>query len=1311
MLKQLTSGVMMLMLWSNMAISADFNVEEWLNAEDTGLVSINEVAPEPEVSIYDITKKSTSLSDIFEGNVTVMPDSSGGYLGTCQAPNGCKEGSYSVRVQNQGSNSTSVIELTEAEAAAFLAIRSTANAGADSDDRKFFQGLSTETRLEASLLAEQTVTDLTGSPTNGALVKEQFLNSTGYISGHENASQELVDYAYALNEGNLSDAIIAREALYLSTVQGFLETGLSDEEAAALAVDYMNIAYDQPMITGNDPYGILSSASPAGLPSSTFNPDEFVTLMAVDSAVQEDEEWLDIFLSGEDTLDFEPNKQTAQDTFYDIKNKTQVFKPNSNTSPATAAELLTNSNLNIPTSILNAPVNSVPQSPVITITASNTTGGTIPTPTTSNLGDLQGWVNELSMSKADLIYIMLKRLLGGPVESIYDYLIDSTTGKFKTKQGALVESTSSAPTATLFVITSILFLVLTVSGILVTYLVIYGTFKTAKDGELLGKEWNTYWTPARSMLSVAMVFPIPAVAGMSGIQVFVILCVFFGTSVASGVAYYSSRLLMSAPVIDPVPSTNESFVSSMAKAHACMAILATEDSSFDITTTAPRELVIDGKGSVTGSTSVSLPPSNSGFFSFFSDAFGSGTSDPLLDSSDQNATYEAIGKIYKQTGLNPLTTSIKRYQFGDTGQCGSVFLPNSMATNYKLEEIPELIAKEKWPDKITRGQSGPLIAHQLKLQEEIDKGQTYDLGKFSEDITADSEDVLSIRKLTEEGSRAWRNTILNSKYNSLSTAMNKLNQDLEQAVVDYYGIDISEASKRDDRASNTISREPDVSDLGDSPGNEDTGPTYIVRNGNGHFNPGILAAQLTTAQRVFYDTLSKGVTEALLAAENPANGAGLEAIKKLGWMSLGSVYWIFEHRQTELMAFYSFEDFPTLNTRKGVQYGSGDEGGSPQSLTEASVEAVTRYESISKIIDSGIGPTGMKLAAMLLENGAGASGASNVGQKVTNVIAGTLINGTMFADAKNLNVSPIERVRHLGVTIMNGYAVAVTTVAIIKAMGAGTASASQSSVLTSPFAFLGAFSESIIGSIITLLMEISGPLLTGAFLCANIIPAMPYLMFTAAAIGYLIYVMEALIGSNFWMMMHSHPDGHDIWGKGGGGYPIIFTLILRPLFIVIGFFIGIGINWVFGHFINISILPSMDIQNAGGWFGNISEFAGTLAVFSAAHIFACYKSFSLTWELPNALTRWMGVNDHQDLGEREAKEGGLAIAAPMGGSIGRATMGIGSGSNQTPKPESGGGDRDGDGGSGGNGNNSGSGQADPDALKTSATEPPKPNKG
>ena len=91
-------------------------------------------------------------------------------------------------------------------------------------------------------------------------------------------------------------------------------------------------------------------------------------------------------------------------------------------------------------------------------------------------------------------------------------------------------------------------------------------------------------------------------------------------------------------------------------------------------------------------------------------------------------------------------------------------------------------------------------------------------------------------------------------------------------------------------------------------------------------------------------------------------------------------------------------------------------------------------------------------------------------------------------------------------------------------------------------------------------------------------------------------------------------------------------------------------------------------------FGNLSQFAGVLVVYSAAHLFNCWKSFSLSWELPNAILRWMGVQDHQDLGERETKDNLLAVAAPGGRLNVGAHLGGGGPDKNRNKNKGGGGD-------------------------------------
>ena len=100
-------------------------------------------------------------------------------------------------------------------------------------------------------------------------------------------------------------------------------------------------------------------------------------------------------------------------------------------------------------------------------------------------------------------------------------------------------------------------------------------------------------------------------------------------------------------------------------------------------------------------------------------------------------------------------------------------------------------------------------------------------------------------------------------------------------------------------------------------------------------------------------------------------------------------------------------------------------------------------------------------------------------------------------------------------------------------------------------------------------------------------------------------------------------------------------------------------------------------------------------MFSGLHLFAAYKSFSLIWELPNAILRWMGIQDHQDLGEREGKENIMAL----GMSGGRAMSPVLAGGGKKKPGGNGEGEGDGEGGDKKDRKDKG-GEADPNTDKS-----------
>lgn len=168
-------------------------------------------------------------------------------------------------------------------------------------------------------------------------------------------------------------------------------------------------------------------------------------------------------------------------------------------------------------------------------------------------------------------------------------------------------------------------------------------------------------------------------------------------------------------------------------------------------------------------------------------------------------------------------------------------------------------------------------------------------------------------------------------------------------------------------------------------------------------------------------------------------------------------------------------------------------------------------------------------------------------------------------------------------------------------------------------------------------------LLALGFVYANIIPALPYIMWTLAMIGYLIYVIEALVAANFWVAMKTHPEGEGLIGRAASGYPILMTLILYPILMVVGLIAGMAIVRVGGWFVNATLWTALNDMNADGV--NVFSLLGDLVVYAIINMVMVYKSFSLTYDLPQSVLRWMGVGSQfTDLGEKEGQQQALMVA-------------------------------------------------------------------
>lgn len=286
-------------------------------------------------------------------------------------------------------------------------------------------------------------------------------------------------------------------------------------------------------------------------------------------------------------------------------------------------------------------------------------------------------------------------------------------------------------------------------------------------------------------------------------------------------------------------------------------------------------------------------------------------------------------------------------------------------------------------------------------------------------------------------------------------------------------------------------------------------------------------------------------------------------------------------------------------------------------------------------------------------------GLSQLGGAITSNIAQSFVSiPRMLAGGSWTRPDPMAEIPAMGNAIisatMGGYMLANLTYATAQ----GVEGAAIGPLKSVP-KFLSALAEGA-KDLMTLALV---PLLMIGMLYAWLIPAMPYMMFTIGALGLFVYYIEALYAAPFWSVFHGHPDGHDLVGKGAEGYPILMTLCIRPILMIAGLMTGSALVLVFGWFVNITLFPAMTAAIGGSPL----SFIGVVLIYGLVMLLVVYKSYSLVYELPTSILRWLGIGTHHaDLGESAAEQKMLVVAGGLSSAAGGVSGLIGQGGDEPP---------------------------------------------
>ncbi len=142
----------------------------------------------------------------------------------------------------------------------------------------------------------------------------------------------------------------------------------------------------------------------------------------------------------------------------------------------------------------------------------------------------------------------------------------------------------------------------------------------------------------------------------------------------------------------------------------------------------------------------------------------------------------------------------------------------------------------------------------------------------------------------------------------------------------------------------------------------------------------------------------------------------------------------------------------------------------------------------------------------------------------------------------------------------------------------------------------------------------------GGFSISVYLPLIPYLLYLFAALGWLMEVIEAMIGTPLVALALIIPS-EDEWGHSGQSFMLFLAIALRPVLMLMGFVAGSKLLIVAIAYLNYASRATISSTLFGlGLFTSMVILAAYIGIV----LVMVHQSFSLIYVLPDKVMRWIG---------------------------------------------------------------------------------------
>jgi conjugal transfer/type IV secretion protein DotA/TraY len=181
-------------------------------------------------------------------------------------------------------------------------------------------------------------------------------------------------------------------------------------------------------------------------------------------------------------------------------------------------------------------------------------------------------------------------------------------------------------------------------------------------------------------------------------------------------------------------------------------------------------------------------------------------------------------------------------------------------------------------------------------------------------------------------------------------------------------------------------------------------------------------------------------------------------------------------------------------------------------------------------------------------------------------------------------------------------------------------------------------------------------------------PMIPFITWIASVVNWFVLLIEAVLAAPIWAVAHIHPDGDDAVGRGGQGYMMILSLIMRPALMLFGLVTAMLLTQPITGLVNAGFMSAVSGVQADSTTGLVS-FIAYVAIYVIMMTTVLHTVFSLIHWIPDNVPRWIGahVSGGPASPDQKEKEAGHVFAA--GVSTAKSGVGGGHGKPKTERPQ------------------------------------------